>query len=209
MVKVSGIRPHPAFDLSVLPSYRHGTAPHSALHEQKPTQKMHRRMHYPHEYLESLKPLDQSIDGICDAIAYVAMLAASWGSLLVAIFNPFWVLDSRHLNLGAFWDSPNETIFLRRRVVLEGLAWSHGLAVAYSGHLRSIMRNKAKVELVQPMLGEFQSHRVHMLSLLQALQPAIWTLALIIVLQVPRCSTENWIEAIDWNPGSLIHASYQ
>lgn len=77
MVKVSGVRPHPAFDRTVLPSYRHGTGP---LHEQKPTQKAHRRVHYPRQYLESLNPLDQSINGVCEAIAYVAMLAASWGS---------------------------------------------------------------------------------------------------------------------------------
>jgi len=46
-MKVTGIRPHPAFDLSVLPSFRHGTAPLSAFHEQKPIYKTHRQTHYP------------------------------------------------------------------------------------------------------------------------------------------------------------------
>lgn len=122
----------------------------------------------------------------------------------MAVFNPFWILDSRSLNLSALFDSPYETVFLRRILVLEGLAWSHGLAVAYSGHLRGIMGNKAKLELVQPMLGEFQSHRVHMLSLLQALQPAIWTRALIIVLQVRRCLFGFHIRANASRPRTMI-----
>lgn len=37
---LTGIRPHPAFDLSVLPSHRHGQAPHGA-YDVKP------KTHYP------------------------------------------------------------------------------------------------------------------------------------------------------------------
>lgn len=52
-------------------------------------------------------------------IGYLAMVAASWGSIIVAIVNPFWLVDSRYLNAGAFLRSPNETVFFRRVLVLE------------------------------------------------------------------------------------------
>lgn len=47
-----------------------------------------------------------------------------------------------------------------------------------------ILQNKAKLELVHPMVGEFFSHRVHLLSLQAALQPSIFTRLLILVVQV-------------------------
>jgi len=46
-----------------------------------------------------------------------------------------------------------------------------------------ILCNKDMLQMVQPGLGEFQSHRVHFLSTVQTLKPSIITRALILVIQ--------------------------
>lgn len=83
------------------------------MYQPNETRGMHR------DYLERLGSLHQSIDGVCDVLAYIAMLAASWGSLLLAILNPLWIVDSALLNTAAFFEDPNQTIFLRRVLMLE------------------------------------------------------------------------------------------
>ena len=49
----------------------------------------------------------------------MVMLAVAWGSALFAVLNPFWIFDSQHLNAWAFFSNPNQTVFLRRVIVLE------------------------------------------------------------------------------------------
>ena len=93
------------------------------------------------------------------------------------------MLDTPDLNLFAFFARPGETVFLRRAILLEGIAWGHGLSMAYIAHLSGIFTNTDQLQMVQPMLGEFQSHRVHLLCFLQALKPSIFTRILVLAIQ--------------------------
>jgi ubiquinol oxidase len=186
MPKVSGLRPHPAFDLSLLPRYKQqravarlmttkGTIPTSydgagAGDDTDPR-------HYPWNYLNSIQPqpFAKTIDTFTDFIGFMALIGAVYGSWFLAMFNPLWLFDSEKLNLTAFWNHPDETLFLRRALLLEGLAWGHGLALMTLHHFRGILTNTDQLEIVQPMMGEFQSHRVHNLVFAQALEPSILT----------------------------------
>lgn len=97
---------------------------------------------------------------------------------------PFlWILDPAPLDWGSFINNTQETIFLRRSIFIEGLVWAHGLGSAYANHLAGIFDNTARLQVVQPGLGEFQSHRVHYFSTVQTLKPSIITRALVLVLQ--------------------------
>ena len=66
----------------------------------------------------------------------------------------------------------------------QGLAWCHGLATTHVHHLRGILANTSNVQMVDPMLGEFESHKVHLSVFLEGLQPALSTRLLLLVTQV-------------------------
>ncbi len=55
--------------------------------------------------------------------------------------------------------------------------------MAYIGHLRGILTNTDQLQMVQPMLGEFQSHCVHLLCFLQASKPSIFTRVFLVGIQ--------------------------
>lgn len=56
----------------------------------------------------------------------------------------------------------------------------------YLHHLKGLLHNTDNSETVLPLLAEFQSHRVHMSTLLQTLQPNIITRWLLLILQVRK-----------------------
>lgn len=92
---------------------------------------------------------------------------------MILALTPFlWIFDPAPLDWGSFFTNFEETIFLRRSVLVEGVVWVHGLASAYASHLMGILYNKDMLQMVQPGLGEFQSHRVHYLSTVQTLYHA-------------------------------------
>lgn len=150
MPKTTNFHPYPAFDLSLLPP--DAVEPSSTF----------QKGHYPTEYLNSLQayPRSTTMDNLTNVGGYLAMSLVYISSVLVAWFRPLWVLNTPDLNLFA---RPRETVFLRRTIMLEGIAWGHGLSMAYIGHLRDIRTYIDQLQMVQPMLGEFQSHRVHLL----------------------------------------------
>lgn len=171
MPKATGFKPHPAFDTNLLP-LKEFDYPTNA-----------RKGHYPSNYLSSIKDHPQTVDALYDIGGYFVTKIIAVSSFLVALLRPLWVLDTPELNLSAFVERPRETIFLRRALLLESVHWIHGLTMAYVCHLRSILTNHDELQMVQPMLGEYQSHRIHLLSFLQALKPSIFTRVLLIVIQ--------------------------
>lgn len=114
MPKFHAVKPHPAFEINcICPSHR---APTSAAaytkHPQPPT-------HYPHTYLDNLAPLKVTVDSPPDVVGWIAAtVVGMFGSMLVTVFNPTWLLDSKGLGLGAFLASPRETIYFRRVLLM-------------------------------------------------------------------------------------------
>lgn len=143
----TNFRVHPAFDLSLLSSdYRRqlhdvpvahmGPTPSTTNIPHKPMQ------HYPTDYLEAFRPIRRTIDAWYDNIGNIYMLFVLVGTMILAR-NPFlWIFDPAPLDWGSFFTNFEETIFLRRSVLLEGLVWVHGLASAYTNHLMGILHNK-------------------------------------------------------------------
>lgn len=166
MPKHTDFRVHPAFDLSLLSSdYRRQLRNVPVAHvgpTPSTTNIPHKTMqHYPTDYLEALGPVLRTTDTWYDFIGYFYMLFVPAGTMILAHTPFLWILDPPLLSWGAFITNYDETIFLRRSILLEGVVWVHGLASAYANHLIGILNNKDMLQMVQPGLGEFQSHRVH------------------------------------------------
>jgi capsular polysaccharide biosynthesis protein len=118
MPKLQGVKPHPAFDLTVSPLFK-ATAPPTTYHQTTTTKGGGQQPHYPRDYLESLNPVHPSIDAPHDlAGAAMTMLVGSWATTLIAYLNPLWLLDKASYNLTAFLTFPRETIFLRRIILM-------------------------------------------------------------------------------------------
>jgi len=90
---------------------------------------------------------------------------------------------------------PLETLYLRRLVLLEGLAWGHGLAVGYLHHLISLWTNQEEGYVIAGVLmAEFNSHRTHAAILQSLTQPGPLTRLVLLALQVRRlqlCSSPS------------------
>jgi hypothetical protein len=116
MPKLHGVKPHPAFDLSLCPSFRTAVAP--AFNQQ--TKGQGGQPHYPRDYVERLTPITPTIDAPSDVVGYaVTTLVGVWGSMLVALFNPTWLFfDSAFFNLSSFLSFTRETIYLRRVILM-------------------------------------------------------------------------------------------
>ena len=66
----------------------------------------------------------------------------------------------------------------------QNLAWCHALAAAYAYHLRGILANTSNIQFVNPMMAEFESHKVHLSAYLEATHPALPTRLLLLLTQV-------------------------
>lgn len=174
------LQPHPAFDLSLLPPDAVQAPGHNVAEEG----------HYSLRYLNSIAYLNsinayrtQTFAGLYDVVGYLAMWCTFFGSIVMSIFCPVWLLDTSSLNLIAFHDRPKETVFLRHALLLESILCGHGLAMAYVYHLRGILTNTDQLDTVTSMLAEFESRRVHLTCFLQTLKPSIFTRAFLVMIQ--------------------------
>ncbi len=182
MPKQGNVVPHPAFDRSIrllLPSPSKATVPLAETTGGFPVAKA-QKAHYDPQYLNDLKPYGHDINAFHDWIGFFAMFVVRFGSWAVAWLNPLWIFDSDRLNWFSFMDNIEETVFLRRAILLTGLAWTHTLASVTAFHLRGILNNTGEFQMVQSMLAEFESHSVHYQSFVQVLKPSIFTRVLII-----------------------------
>ena len=92
---------------------------------------------------------------------------------------------------------PLETLYLRRLVVLEGLAWGHGLAAGYLHLIKSIWNNHGGggcgdyYAIITVLMAEFNSHRSHAATLQSLTQPGPITRAILLVTQVDSSSDSS------------------
>lgn len=183
MPKTTNLRPHPAFDYSLLSQFRHSKPSTLVSATQDVTKYGPPVRHYPRYYLSYMQPIKMTIDHLYDLIGSGLMQVVSVATWLVALFNPMWLVDSEMLNMGSFFSNYDETIFFRRGLLLTGVAWCSPLAMAFAYHLRGIFTNTDNVEMVQSLLGEYQSHRTHYFSFVQVLKPSIFTRLLLLIAQ--------------------------
>ena len=140
MIEIVGIIPHPAFDSSLLPDAKGRRLLEQRGGEQHYPQSYLQSITTPstnidavsvvvvaclcsasYTYVLSLLSLHSHLHlqtQARDVLGYVVYVVTSVYSLLMAWFFPFWIVDSSHLNLIAWMESPREAIFLRRMIII-------------------------------------------------------------------------------------------
>ncbi|KAL3150258.1 hypothetical protein ABBQ32_000110 [Trebouxia sp. C0010 RCD-2024] len=167
--------PHPAFLPALLPDNIQTQLQRTS----KP--------HYPAEYLEKLKPLDSPANKPVEKVAKGLVSVVLALSLIAARTDFLWIGNSELLNRFAGQKHRKQTVWLRRILLLEGLAECHGMASGLLHHSESVLYNQTSApphRMVYALIGEFNSHRTHLLTFLSIAKPVFLTRLILLSTQI-------------------------